>query len=304
MKRTLFFQNQFDLRVKNRQLEVTDIDGSSRIVAIEDVGFIVLEHPRITISQSVIGVCLDHGIAIVFCNESYLPNGMVIPFDGNHIQSARMRVQQSASEPLKKNLWMQTIQAKLINQAKVLDAYGATGDPLRYKSRQVRSGDPSNEEAKGARVYWKQLFGTDFKRERHGKAPNAMLNYGYAILRAACARAITGTGLHPTFGIFHKNKYNSYCLADDLMEPYRAFVDLLVLDWIEEFGIIDELTTDFKAHMLGVLSMDTILDDRQRPLSLALSETTASLALCYASEAKKIKYPEVPKYDSSTSAGK
>ncbi len=293
IKRTLFFSNPYHLHSRLEQLVVDNKDtGETRTVPVEDVGFVVLEHPHITFSQGIIRLFLQHNVAVVFCNEKYLPTGMLLNLDGNNLQTARFRAQLAASEPLKKNLWMQTIKQKLLNQAALLEQEDKDGEALRYKAKQVRSGDPSNEEAKGAALYWPRLLGKDFRRERFGEAPNALLNYGYAILRAGVARALTGSGLHPTLGIFHKNQYNSYCLADDIMEPYRPFVDRLVLDHIENLGLTNELEKETKAHLLGVLTMDTKVGDRQRPLMLALSETTASLATCLEGKAKKLKYGE------------
>jgi len=303
IKRTLFFSNPYHLHSRLEQLVVDNKEtGETRTVPVEDVGFVVLEHPHITFSQGIMRLLLQHNVAVVFCNEKYLPTGMLLNLDGNNLQTARFRAQLAASEPLKKNLWMQTIKQKLLNQAALLEQEGKDGEALKYKSKQVRSGDPTNEEAKGAALYWPRLLGTDFRRERFGDAPNALLNYGYAILRAGVARALTGSGLHPTLGIFHRNQYNSYCLADDIMEPYRPFVDRLVLDRLEEHGITNELEKETKAHLLGVLTMDTKIGDRQRPLMLALSETTASFAACLEGKAKRLKYGTLVIQDAETSS--
>ena len=293
IKRTLFFSNTYHLHGRLEQLVVDNKKtGETKTIPVEDVGFVVLEHPHITFSQGIMRLFMRHNVAVVFCNEKYLPSGMLLNLDGNNLQTARFRAQLAASEPLKKNLWMQTIKQKLLNQTTMLEQEGKDAEAIRFKAKRVRSGDPSNEEAKGAAIYWPRLLGKGFRRERFGDAPNALLNYGYAILRAAVARALAGTGLHPTLGIFHRNQYNSYCLADDIMEPYRPFVDRLVLDHIENHGLTNELEKETKAHLLGVLTMDTKVGDRKRPLMLALSETTASLAACLEGKAKRLKYGE------------
>lgn len=296
LKRTLFFANPYHLHSRLNQLVTENKDtGEVKTLPVEDLGFVILEHPQITFSQGLIKLFLEHGVAVVFCDEKHLPSGMLLNLDGHQLQTARFRAQIQASEPLKKNLWMQTVKQKLNNQADLLSQEGHDAQALLYKSKNVKSGDPSNEEAKGAAIYWPRLLGDGFRRERYGDAPNALLNYGYAILRAAVARALTGSGLHPTLGIFHRNQYNSFCLADDIMEPYRPFVDRLVMDHIREYGLSNELDKQTKAHLLGVLTMDTLMEDRQRPLMLSLSESTSSLASCFLGETKRIKYASFPK---------
>ena len=294
LKRTLFFGNPYHLRSELDQLVLENKStGEIRTIPAEDLGFVILEHPEITFSQGAMRLFLNNNVAAVFCDEKFLPQGMLLNLDGNNLQSARFRSQLEATEPLRKQLWKQTIVQKIRNQALLLQHFSKDDESLIYKSKQVKSGDSTNEEAKAAAIYWKRLMGSAFKRERFGDEPNAQLNYSYAILRAAVARALSGSGLHPTIGIFHRNQYNSYCLADDIMEPYRPFADLLVMQSIEIFGSTNELNTEIKAHLLSVLSMDTMMGKRKRPLMVALSETTSSLADCYAGKSKKLKYPSL-----------
>lgn len=293
-KRTLLFSNPFHLHTRLEQLVVDNKEtGEVRSMPVEDLGFVVLEHPQITFSQGIMRLFLQHNVAVIFCNEKYLPTGMLLNLDGHQLQTARFRAQLDASEPLKKNLWMQTVQQKIRNQAAVLAAQGRDAQALQQKARRVLSGDTSNEEAKAAAIYWPRLLGEEFRRERYGDAPNALLNYGYAILRAAMARAIAGSGLHPTLGIFHRNQYNSFCLADDLMEPYRPYVDTLVMDWLAQHGMTNEVTQEVKQHLLGLLTMDVRMESRLRPMMLALSETTASVAACMEGNRKKAKFPQL-----------
>ncbi len=292
LKRTLFFGNPFHLSSSLNQMIVANKETKvKKTIPVEDLGFVVLEHPQITFTQGVMQLLMANNVAVVFTNDKYLPASMLLNFDGHQLQTKRFRLQIDASEPLKKNLWAQTIKYKLNNQAKHLESLGKNGESVAYKAKQVLSGDTSNEEAKGAAIYWKRLLGTEFKRERFGDAPNAMLNYGYAILRAATARALAGSGLHPTLGIHHKNQYNSFCLADDVMEPYRPYVDQLVMDYIQENRMSNELQKETKAHLLGVLTVDVSINKKQSPLMVALSQTTASLVACYEGSTKKLKYP-------------
>jgi CRISPR-associated protein Cas1 len=314
IKRTLFFGNPYHLSMKDNQLVVTSRDtGEIKQVPIEDIGFVVLEHPHITITQSVVRCMNDNNVAVVFCDEKYHPSSMLLTLDGNNLQSEMFRDQISASEPLKKNLWKQTIEAKIANQASLLKKSNRPCGQLPAIVKEVKSGDTTNREAQAAREYWGNLFDTDFKRERFGHHPNSLLNYGYAILRAGVARALTGSGLLPTFGIHHHNRYNAYCLADDIMEPYRPYVDEIVVDMVNRernivVGSIHELTLheltlhestlhefnltkEHKAELLKVLTVDVQFEKVKRPLMVGLSQTTASLARCYSGEQKRIDYP-------------
>ncbi len=292
LKRTLFFGNPYHLNTEYAQLKATNKEsGEIKSVPIEDIGFVVFEHPHITFTQSVMQLLAENNTAVIFCDARHHPSSMLMHLDTNQVQTERFKHQINASEPLKKQLWQQTIKAKLNNQAAVLDLYDREGNALRYLSKQVQSGDVTNQEAQGARRYWSQLFDADFKRERYGTGANPALNYGYAILRAAVARALAGSGLLATLGIHHRNKYNSFCLADDVMEPYRPYVDLLVLEMQEHDLDTENLRKSEKAYLLDILSMDVIINKKKRPLMIALSHTTASLARCFAGEDKKMLYP-------------
>jgi len=294
VKRTLFFGNPYHLNSSNRQLVITNKDsGEVRSVPFEDIGYIVFEHPQITFTQNVIQLLAANNTVVVFCDEKYHPCSMLLHLDTNYVQTERFKAQVNATEPLKKQLWQQTIRAKLNNQAAALENIGVDGSPLRYKSKKVFSGDSTNEEAKGARVYWRALLGTSFRRDRYGEAPNPALNYGYAILRAATARALSGSGLLPTLGIHHRNKYNSFCLADDIMEPYRPYVDMLVCSMQGQGFNCGELSRAEKSELLGILTVDVKTKLGKSPLMVSLSSTSASLVKCFEKEAKKIFYPQI-----------
>ncbi len=288
VKRTLFFTNPAHLSFRNGQLVIKTESGETTR-PIEDLGFIVLEHPRITFTQHIVDALARNNCTVIFCGGDYMPKAMILPLEAHQTQNQRFRSQVSAGKPLMKNLWMQTVKAKLKNQHALLELVGSEVN-LRTLAEKVRSGDPENLEGMGAKRYWPELFGGDFKRERFGDSPNNLLNYGYAILRAVVARALTGSGLHPTLGIHHHNKYNAFCLADDIMEPYRPFVDREVLSMVEEGFDSSELTTEDKQRLLQIPHADCRIGEKVRPLMMAVRETSAGLAQCFLGEARKLRY--------------
>lgn len=292
LKRTLFFTNPAYISIQQEQLKVALKNSTEeRLVPIEDIGFVILEHPQITITLPALQKLNDHNVALVCCNEKHHPASMLLNLDSHHLQGELFRHQVSCSVPLKKQLWQQTIQAKIKNQAALLKTLGKPVGALPSLVKSVLSDDSSNREGHAAREYWKLLFGETFLRDRYGNPPNPFLNYGYIVLRAAVARSLTGSGLLPTLGIHHHNRYNAYCLADDIMEPYRPYVDQAVYAlWESRPGelILDKAS---KAHLLQVLTCDVTIGKVTRPLMVALSYTTASLARCFSGEEKQIKYP-------------
>lgn len=292
LKRTLFFTNPAYISTRNAQLLVQNKeDQTERSVPIEDIGFVVLENPQITITMPALQKLNANNVAVVCCDEKHHPSAMLLNLDSHHLQGELFRQQIDATVPLKKQLWKQTIEQKIKNQAAVLKSLNKQSGALLSYANSVQSGDSSNREGTAAREYWKRLFGNDFIRDRFGDAPNPFLNYGYIVLRAAVARALVGSGLLPTLGIHHHNRYNAFCLADDMMEPYRAYVDKAVFD-LWESGVEDLiLSKDVKAYLLNVLTCDVQISNLQRPLIVALSITTASLARCFSGEAKKLELP-------------
>jgi len=293
IKRTLFFSSSCYLNIKDKQLVITNRNsGALNQVPVEDIGYMVLDNPAITLTQSVIQLLVENNTAIIFCDSKHHPSSLLFHLDSNQTQTEKFRRQVEAKEPLKKQLWQQTVKSKINNQAKLLEKLKLSSQPLERISKQVKSGDTSNKESQAARVYWKTLMGSDFRRNREGLQPNSALNYGYAILRAAVARALAGSGLLPTLGIHHRNRYNAYCLADDIMEPYRPFVDLTVVEMKSELEE-ETLSKENKAELLNLLAFDVIINSKKRPLMIALTETTASLARCFAGSSNKIIYPEL-----------
>lgn len=309
IKKTLYFGNPTYLSLRNRQLLIrlpevvkndtlpeTFKEQAERTIPIEDIGVVILDNKQLTISQGVMEALIENNCALITCNSNRMPVGLMLPLDGNSIQTERFRDQIDASQPLKKQLWQQTIQAKIINQADVLeDNTGAIVNNMRVWSNDVKSGDPDNYEARAAVYYWANLFPCieGFSRDREGIPPNNLLNYGYAILRAVVARSLVASGLLPTLGIHHRNKYNAYCLADDIMEPYRPFVDKLVCEIISEKKDIDisVLSQEIKAKLLNIPVLDVIISGQRSPLMVAVGQTAASLYKCFAGELRKIKYP-------------
>jgi len=294
LKRSLFFSNPYHLSVKNQQLIITDKEtGEIKQAPIEDLGFVILENPQITLTIKLAQELAENNVAVVFCDSKYLPASMLLNLNVHHLQSELFSNQIQANEPLKKQLWKQTIIAKIRNQAAILKQLGKDYLKLTVMAQKVVSGDTTNREAQASRIYWHELFEGNFSRARFGTAPNNALNYGYAILRAAVARALVGSGLLPTLGIHHHNKYNAFCLADDIMEPYRPYVDWHIVNLIEEKPFEEKLSKENKANILKILTMDVVFEKTKRPLMVGISQTTASLAKCFNGEQKKIAYPEL-----------
>lgn len=293
LKRTIYIGSPSYLKVKLNQMQVIEpqtkeIKGT---IPIEDMALLLLDHHQITLSTQLINHLMGNTVAIIHCDNHHLPNGLMLPMVGHTELSQRWRIQLEASIPLKKQLWKQTVIAKISNQKKVLTLYGKYTDPMADYLSKVSSGDEQNMEGKAANHYWK-YFLDDFKRDRFGDAPNQYLNFGYSVLRSIVARAIVSSGMLPAQGIFHKNKYNPYCLADDMMEPYRPFVDRLVLDYLSKNEAEEELDTKAKAKLLQIATEDVKIDGNTRPLMVAVSTTTASLYKCFSGERRTILYPE------------
>lgn len=294
IKRTLCFSNPTYLSVKLNQLVISFPEKEEKkTIPIEDIGVVILDSPQITVTQTVLIKLLENNTAVVTCNSSHHPIGLQLCLDGNTLQSERFQKQISASEVLKKNLWQQTIQSKIYNQAMFLQELGIPIRNMLLWSRSVTSGDTKNHEARAAAYYWENLLQShdNFKRERFGEYPNNFFNYSYAILRAIVARNLVGSGLLPTLGIHHKNKYNAYCLADDIMEPYRPYADRLVLETIQKCPDTEDINKEIKSMLLTLPVIDVKINKQQRPLLVAVAETTASLAQCFAGKRRKIKYP-------------
>lgn len=307
IKRTLYFGNPAYLSLRNNQLviKIPEVEKNASLPdtfkaqaevtkPIEDIGVLVLDNRRITVTSGVLEALLENNCAIITCDDRSMPVGLMLPLYGNTTQNERFRKQLDASLPLKKQLWQQTIKAKISNQGSVLKTY--TDGEVRCMAiwaDDVKSGDPDNLEARAAAFYWKTLFGhvEGFSRDRDGVAPNHLLNYGYAILRAIVARGLVTSGLLPTLGIHHHNRYNAYCLADDIMEPYRPYVDEMVFKLVEEYGNCSQLNKELKVQLLTIPTIEVRIGGKRSPLMVAVAQTTASLYKCFSGELRRITYP-------------
>jgi CRISPR-associated protein Cas1 len=300
IKRTLYFGNPAYLKTAHEQL-VIDIpatkdgigEAETKQAPIEDIGILILDHQQITITQALLAKLLANNVAVITCDSTHHPTGMMLNLDGNTLQSQKFQAQIEASVPLKKQLWQQTVMAKIQNQAAMLACERVENKLLLHYAKEVKSGDSDNHEAMAASYYWKNLFPEflSFTRDRYGMPPNNLLNYGYAILRAIVARSLVGSGLLPTLGIFHRNQYNAYCLADDIMEPYRPFVDKVVCGIVSMNGMFLEMTPKMKQQLLGIPAMDVYIGGKKSPLMNAVQRTTASLVRCFEGSTRKILYP-------------
>lgn len=291
LKRTLLFTSPVYLSLKNEQLVVCfkDTPDDKRTIPIEDIGFILIDNPMVSITMPLINALADNNVALIFCNEKSMPNAMLQNLDTHSLQCEILNKQIAIGEVLRKNLWKQTIEAKIKNQSKLLMKLGKDGNVLKPYYSNVKSGDADNREGAAARIYWMRLFGNDFVRDRNLPGINSLLNYGYTILRAATTRALMGAGLLPAIGIFHHNRSNAFPLADDIMEPYRPYVDEIVYGMFNDG--MTELNQKSKSILLHVLFCDTHFSKVTRPLSIALTMTAASLVKCYSKEMDKISYP-------------
>jgi CRISPR-associated protein Cas1 len=297
IKRTLYFGNPAQLRLRDNQLNgEIEVEGEKKNISIpvEDIGTLIIDHPQITFTSGLIQALQENNAAIITCDKRHMPQSLTLPLEGHGTQQERYKEQLEATEPLKKQLWAQTVSQKIKNQAGTLSNLLKDSTYLIPLYKNVKSGDGDNCEATAAAYYWPRMFGhiSGFVRHRHGPPPNNLLNYGYSILRGTIARSIVAAGLLPTLGIFHRNRYNAFCLADDLMEPYRPYVDELVFEMVNEFGAFDELTKEHKIILLKIPAMDLVIAGEKSPLMVATQRTAVSPVKCYDGTQRKLVFPE------------
>ena len=309
IKKTLYFGSPSYLSLRNAQLvyrlpEVEKNDtvpeafkkDAERTIPIEDIGVVVIDNNRVTITSGLLAALLENNCAVINCDNRSMPVGLILPLSGNTLQNERFRTQIEASLPLRKMLWQQTVKQKILNQACVIKKVtGMMPKNMMAWANNVKSGDSENMEARAATYYWRNIFPNlpHFIRGKNEEPPNNLLNYGYAILRACVARGLVASGLLPTFGIHHHNRYNAYCLADDIMEPYRPYVDKVVINLMARVVDYSELTRDIKADLLVIPTLDVVIDGKRSPLMIAVGQTTASLYKCLSGEMRRISYPEM-----------
>ena len=291
LKKAVLIENKSAISTKNNQL-VIESELRQGVIPIEDIGFLVIDHQETYMSLPAMNALIDHNAAVIICGRNHLPNGLFLNLNSHHIQQELFKHQIEASIPLKKQLWQQTIIEKIKNQGILLEKITGKKNQFEFLASKVLSGDWCNMEGVAAQHYWKSFFEQDFKREPFGDYPNNFLNYGYALLRAATARALSGSGLLNTLGIHHKSKYNAFALADDIMEPFRPMVDQKVYELMQAYDE-QELNTLLKSELLQVLTQTVYFKEEKSPLMVALQKTASSLQQCYSGNRKKIKYPKL-----------
>lgn len=308
IKKTLSFSNPAYLSLSQEQLviKLPQVEKNNTLpdiiktqstvnIPVEDIGLVIIDNKQITITSGLIEKLHANNVAIVYCDSQHLPTGLSLAFENNHTYTEKLRHQLNASEPLKKQLWKQTIEQKILNQAKVLELLGYNHKSVAKLATKVTSGDAENMEGQAAAKYWSILLEPyETTRGQNEGGPNILLNYGYAILRATIARNLVGSGCLPAIGIHHRNKYNAYCLADDIMEPYRPLVDYQVFKYLQTNTIENDiLTTEQKKYLLQIPALDIKIENKQSPLMVGAQRTTASLVKCFEGTARKILYPIV-----------
>lgn len=295
IKRIIYIGSPAYLSLKNGQLMIKNIDsGEVNSVPVSDMGYLELDNPQITITNYCMQFLSANNVVIVSCSQSHTPEGIFLPVSGNSLQSKRFQSQVECPLPVKKNIWQQLITYKIKNQYILLDSQGQHPETLKKMAKKVKSGDTDNMEAQASQYYWKNLFpGIKFKRARFGDYPNNLLNYGYMVLRAITARAVVSAGLHPSIGVHHKNQYNPFCLADDMMEPYRPFIDKIVLEYFLNNPAVEELTKKEKSLMLNIAYLDVKAGEKTHPLMISVQNSCMALVEIFAGKKKQLPEPEL-----------
>jgi CRISPR-associated protein Cas1 len=281
------------LSVAHRQLVVERPDHPKATLPIEDLGVVIVDDGRACYTQAVFIELLAAGATVMVTGRDHLPVGLMLPLDAHHVQTERHLAQVAAGEPAKKRAWQALVRAKIAQQGAVLTHFAGDHGGLVPMARRVRSGDPDNLEAQAAQRYWPRLFGPEFRRDRTAEGINALLNYGYAVVRAAAARAVVAAGLIPSLGIWHRNRGNPFCLADDLLEPYRPFVDWRVKLLVSEGGAppaIEQRPT--RAALLSLFNETILVGGRRMPLLLALHASATSLGRVLTGDGGTLAVPE------------
>lgn len=291
IKRIVEISNPARLSLKNRQMVVEREGLDLATVPIEDMGVLVLDHPQITHTQGLLAACAENNVALLVCSGKHLPNAVLLPLEGNSLHSRTIAQQAQVTEPIRKRLWQAIVQAKIREQAKVLLHATGDGNPLPAYAKRVKSGDTENIEAQASRIYWQRLYGPAFRRDFDAPGINRLLNYGYAVIRAAVARAIVSTGLHPSLGLHHHNQYNSFCLADDLVEPLRPAVDIKVYELCKMHPDEPALTPEIKRALLEILGADCVVNGQRLPFMSSLHHYAASVRKAICSEHRCVEIP-------------
>lgn len=294
IKQTIMITNPASLSLKYQQMVIRLSESEQEITRpIEDIGVIIIDNQMVKLSIPLINALTDNKVAVIYCGANGMPSSMLMPLESNKTQQEVYRYQIEATQPTNKRIWKELIESKIRNQAQCLERCGMDGAVLKPYYSNVLSGDKDNREGAAARIYWQTMYGKKFIRDRDGDAPNHLLNYGYAVLRAAVGRALMGSGLFPAFGLFHRNRYNAFPLADDVMEPYRPFVDDVVYGLYRDNQDV-ELTKETKQRLVSILTCDVQMNKQTKPLMVALSSTTASIAKSLKDNKGSIICPSFP----------
>jgi len=282
-KQTLVFESPKELSLKDNMIVIKDRDTEEMTLrSLEDIRLIMIDNHSVRITVPLISRLSKLNIGVVFCDEKHMPTAMLMDLESNSLQSKRFRYQLSASKPTNKQIWKQIVEAKIRNQSLLLEKKGFGKVLLAVYYNNVKSGDTTNREGVAAKVYWSKLMGKGVIRDRYGLPPNSLLNYGYALLRSMMARCIMNAGLLPTIGIFHHNSYDAFPLADDLMEPYRPYVDYKVTSLMEE-GLVD-VCRESKKQLLEMFYQDIPAN--------AMAMSASTLAGIYEGNGKIIVFPD------------
>lgn len=291
LKRTIYLSSPLKISVKDEQLLIAlrDSDKPTSTVPIEDLAHVVIENQQVSITIPALNALIRQNVGVIICDDKSMPHILMNPLESNTLQGQRYRTQLEASLPIKKSIWKQIIVSKIANQSRLLNKLGKDGDILKPYYMNVKSDDSDNREGIAAKLYWQKLLGKDFYRSRNGVPPNNLLNYGYTILRASVARAIVGSGMLPALGIHHRNRSNAFPLADDLMEPFRPFVDEVVINlFTANHSRIDK---ESKSEIINVLYCDTIVNGKIHPLNIAVGMLCTSVIKMMDGECKSLNLP-------------
>lgn len=286
---------------KRRGFLAVDADGSEvGRLGLEDIEGVLVESPGVMWSNTVLAELAARSVPVMILGQNFAPVAVVLPLSGHHAQGERFRAQAEASKPLRKQAWASLVRHKIAAQAEALDRIGASSERLRRLMMTVRSGDPDNREAQAAQAYWPLLMGKDFRRDREAHGANALLNYGYAVLRAATARAIVAAGLHPSLSLHHRSGGDALALADDLMEPFRPTVDLAVHRLV---ACGTARVEDAREELIACLNADFPTRNGATPLSHVLVHLARSLSTSFLERKLRLDFPMRPLPDEVEEAG-
>lgn len=294
IKRIVEISNPGYLKLKNKQLIIEQEGHVSATIAIEDIAILILNHYAIALTQPVVIECQKNNVAMIFCDEKHLPYSLVLPLaDANTLHQKVLQLQIKAKKSTKAKIWQGLVREKIQNQAYTLAMFDKPHQRLLKLAKQVKLADNANAESIAAQIYWKSLFGKLFIRDRKQEGINALLNYGYSLLRSMVARSICASGLHPALSVFHKNQYNSLALADDFIEPFRPIVDAKVFELVCQNT--NELDKNAKIELIKLTALQVKYQKRKVALMVAMSYILADFKRMLAGEIRQVHYPKIPK---------